>query len=103
MRNSLLIIAATTLLVACGGGSSSSSKTPSDSQTPTTTTGSGDCQVVNEEIVIAEGESCNINAATKTQYSLFFDGVTECSNGKIVTTGLTGTTVVFNGLTIKCK
>ena len=106
MKNTLLVIAATTLLVACGGGSSSSSNsTPEGSETKTPiTTASGDCQVVNKEILIAEGKSCSISAATKAEYKLFFEGTIQCLNGKIVSGSVSfSSPFSVNGMTIKCK
>lgn len=105
MKNTLLITAATSFLVACGGGSSSSSNsTPISSETSTSTTASGDCQVVNKEILIAEGKSCSISTATKTEYNLSLGDSFSCTNGKIVTGGFTSSSPFsFNGLTIKCQ
>lgn len=105
MKNLLLAIATTSLLAACGGGSSSSSSdAPSGSTTTPITTASGDCQVVNKEILIAEGASCNISAAIKKEYNLFFDGATTCTSGKIVSGSVSlSSPASVNGITIKCK
>lgn len=101
------IVFASAFLIACGGGSSSSSSSGNDkkdeSQSSGQTQDSAVCQVNDNKIEIEEGKSCNLSADTVSKYSLFVSGKVSCTDGKIVATGITSTTLSSNGLTISCK
>lgn len=96
------ILISTLLLVGCGGSSSSSSETTTTTTSaPTpTTSNSTECKAVGNTVLVPEGGQCtysisSLNGGASQTYS--------CTNGRVSSNGLSGSSITFNNTTITCE
>ena len=114
------LLISTIILSACGGGGGSSDSSgatagtagtvaiapPTPPVIPVAPFVPDDCNVVNNEIVLNDAESCEITAADAQQFNINIanDSQILCNDGTVTFGALTatGSNLILNGLTISC-
>lgn len=96
----LSFIVGTVFIIGCGSGSSNSTSSTTDASPTSSTTTSTTCKVSGDTVLVPEGGQCtysipSLNGGAVETY--------KCTNNRVSSNGLSGTTITFNGTTITCE